>query len=163
MSAMGTDVLAAACILGGAALSGGATFAAMHQSGQADCSVQAIATPSVTVRMGSRGHDVVVGARSVRVLKGPGMHGCAAILVNDRVLVRTDEARARLADALRRADEARARAREVTGTVDAARVRAERARQQVEATATDQSPAQLREKLAQLQNELGRLDEKGNR
>jgi hypothetical protein len=142
MSMMGTDVLAVACIVGGAAVSGGATLAALRRTPPERCTAEAIVAPHVMLRMGGYGQDIVVRPRVVAV---HGAHGCAAVVVDSDVRVRMDEVRARVEEARARAEEARARA--------------EQARARVEAASGDEFQTQLQEAMARLERELARLDE----
>ncbi len=149
MSVMGTDVLAVACIVGGAAVSGGATLAALQRAEPVGCAAEAVVAPRVTVRMGGVGQDVVVRPRVVMV---HGVHACGAVVVDRDVRVRMDEVRARVEEARARAEGARARA-------ERARARAEEAREGVETVPGDEFQTQLQEAMARLERELARLDE----
>lgn len=165
MSAMGTDVLAVACILGGAVVSGAATLAAVRQGEEASCTVETIAIPRVAVGVGSGDGNVVVRPRVVRVHRG-GSHGCATVVVDDGVRIRMDEVRARVGEARARAEQARVRADQARMRVEQVRVRAvqakvlaEQARLRTITVPADQLQERLREEIARLQEELARLDE----
>jgi len=142
MSMMGTDVLAVACIVGGAAVSGGATLAALQRTQPERCTAEAIVAPRVMLRMGGYGQDIVVRPRVVTVHRA---HGCATVVMDRDVHVRMDEVRARVEKARARAEEARARA--------------EQARARAETASGDEFQAQLQEAMARLERELARLDE----
>ena len=178
MSGWGTDVVAVACIVGGAAVSGGATLFAMRGGEQpARCEMQAVAVPQVVVRMGDGG-AVRVRPQMVRLRSE---HGCAVLMVGgEGTEVRLDEARARMEDARVRierargrvdaarvrSDAARARADAVRARADATRIRADalrKAMDEVRAQAgtvrTDEIRARLQEELARMEKELAALDE----
>jgi uncharacterized protein YukE len=151
MSMMGTDVLAVACIVGGAAVSGGATLAALQRTQPPRCTAEAMVAPRVMLRMGGYGQDIVVRPRVVAVHR---THGCAAVVVGPDVRVRMDEVRARV-------EEARARAEEVQARAEEARARAEQVRARAEGATDDEFQAQLQEAMARLERELARLDDGG--
>ncbi len=171
MRGLGTDVLAVACIVGGAAVGGGATLAALRDGAPQRCETQTIAIPRVAVRVGG-GRDVVVRPRVVRVEHG---HGCATVVVGEDVNVRLDEARARVevarmrverareqVDAVRvRADEARQRADEMRARADAMRQVIEETRLQAEVP-TDEIRAKVQQELSRIEKELARLDGGGD-
>lgn len=117
MNGMGTDVLALACIFGGAAVGGGVTMAALNQLDAPGCSAETLSVHTVVV--GAHAHGGVFTATpNVRVRGAP---GCGIVVVHaGDVRVRFDEARvrARVEEALARAEEARSRADEVRQRVE---------------------------------------------
>jgi len=152
MHMLGTDVMALTCILGGAAVSGGATLAALSaQHGHSpSCVVEAVAmVPDMVVSEGGHSHAVVV-TPNVRFRALP---GCGREAV-DRVRVRVDtDLRAELAAEVRsrveremeraQAEIERARAEMERGQVDRAREWAE----------MERAHAEVERALAQMQRE----------
>lgn len=165
MSGLGTDVLALACIVGGAAVSGGATLAALRAEPPQRCETQTIAIPRVVVGVGEA-RDVVVGPRVVRVESA---HGCAAVLVGSDVDVRVDEARVRVERARVRVERARERIGRARERAEMARERAEGMRETTEAmreaieetrllsgVSADEIRAKYEKELASIERELAR-------
>jgi len=167
MSGLGTDVLAVVCIMGGAAVSGGATLAALRDGPQpADCASMLVTVPRVSVGVGSA-PEVVVRPRNIQVHS---VHGCRSVVIDHDVRVRIDQARVR-------AEEARVRMERAQERIEAARVRvveaqarsqaaAERAAAVEEALAgaqvrvvpMDEIRARLEQELARVEKELARLN-----
>lgn len=148
MSAMGTDVMALACILGSAAVGGVVTLAALERDGgdETVC-VSEVHSPAPVVALSHRGegHAIVV----VPPLDVHAPHGCGAAVMVDvdverEVRIRLDEARARM-------DEARARA-------DEARSRSESARAALEEALGRELELRLEKDLKRMQEELARLE-----
>jgi len=108
MSGLGTDVVALACILGGAAVGGVVTLGARdggaHQH-EVLCAVEAQTAPRVVVAMGGDEKSIVVAPR----VQVHAQHGCEAVLVDERVRVRMDVARMEMERARERMGRARVR------------------------------------------------------
>lgn len=135
MSMLGTDALAVACILTGAALSGGVTLATMEARlpHRAHCAVEAVAVAPNVVVSGKDGVRTIVVRPDVRVQSA---HGCAMEAVDRvRVRVRTDlqkeiQAKVQAERERAQAEIARAQAEMERAGVDQARVQAEMERAQ---------------------------------
>jgi exonuclease VII large subunit len=92
MSVLGTDVVAMACILGGATVSGAATAAMLHSDdvGRMDCAVETVeASPQVMLSLGDEERTVMVRPH-VRVHKD---HRCRHMEVDREVQLRMEEVR----------------------------------------------------------------------
>ncbi|HSM61307.1 MAG TPA: hypothetical protein VK849_10940 [Longimicrobiales bacterium] len=155
MSGLGTDVVALACIRGGAAVGGVAT-AALDRGGErggADpaCAVETLLeTPAAVVAMGGGEGRIVVAPR-VRVRDGE----ACAVVVDPRVEVRLQRTEAQLERARARMEGARER-------MERARVRMERARvrvEPVERERLDRARAELMRRLSEIDGMDLRLDE----
>jgi hypothetical protein len=152
MNALGTDVLALACILGGAAVSGGATLAALDRSGSAECRLVEASGPRMIVRVGADDREVVVVPR-VHVR---GAEGCAPVVVEGSMRVDVD------VDAIRtRVEEARARAEIARERALLARERAEQARVRAGSIRDERIEERIREEMTRLERELERLRVEG--
>ena len=141
MSMLGTDVMALTCILGGAAVSGGVTLAAMaSQHGHGPpCAVEAVAlSPNLVISGGDGVHALVV-TPNVRLRA---REGCSSEVM-DRVRVRVDtdlrgelaaEVQSRIQREMERAqaEMERAMAQMERGQADRERVWAEMERVQAE-------------------------------
>ena len=108
MSGLGTDVVALACILGGAAVGGVVSLAAWDGGAHEHevlCTVEAQAAPRVVVAMGGDEKSIVVAPR----VQVHSQHGCEAVVVDEHVRVRMDEARMQMERARDRMERARVR------------------------------------------------------
>jgi hypothetical protein len=150
MSALGTDLLAVACIVGGAAVSGVTTMRLMdgHDAhARVACVGATVRTsPRVVVSMDG-GKGAVIVAPRVRVHAD---HDCMAFVVESHgdVQVNMAEMRARMEEARARMDEARARmekARAADGSALSAQIQ-------------EQVEKQLQEQMRQLDQQLAKLD-----
>jgi hypothetical protein len=147
MSGLGTDLLAVACIVGGAAVTGGATlasFGADHQQVDAACAVEVVESPNVVVALGNGPEHIVVAPR-VRVHAA---HGCGHA-VSEEVQVRVEAARHEMERARERAERARERVERARERVERARVRLERV--------DERESEELRRQLEAVGAELGTL------
>jgi hypothetical protein len=127
MNGLGTDVVALACILGGATMSGAATLAARSGDGQAvdvACAVEMVESPNVVVALGEGREHIVVAPR-VRVHAS---HACANA-VSQEVHVRMEAAQHEMLRAQERAERAQERAARAR---ERAQERMERARERIE-------------------------------
>jgi hypothetical protein len=158
MSALGADVMAVACIVGSAAVSGATTMALARGHHGADAVVacgavapMAATTPLVLSLDG--GKATVVMTPRVRIRTG---HGCAAIGVDvgRDVQMSIDEAMARSREARVRMEEARVRIEEAQRRMEEARVRG--------LTTNDEMRARIdkriQERMKRLDKELAKLD-----
>jgi hypothetical protein len=159
MSGLGTDMVAVACILGGATVSGAVTARALDAGGdqvglQPGCAVEALHVgPRMVVVTG--GSERVVVAPSPRVrwhgdAVGEDQEACA-IVVDPRVKIRVQEANERTQGAQERMQRAQERAQE---RMQRARERIERARERmdgVEGVEMDRMRAELEAQLSELQ------------
>lgn len=132
MNGWGTDALAIACIVGGAAVGGGATWAFLDGSPHVDsCVAYAVTAPNVIVR-GRGSWRVITAAPSARVR---GDRLCVAShMGGERVRIRVRRLQASAETVRVRAEVARARAEEARARmeVDAARARVEAIRKQMD-------------------------------
>jgi hypothetical protein len=158
MSGLGTDVLAVVCILGGAAVSGGATLATLRDGPQpADCTSTVVTVPRVSVGVG-RAPEVVVRPR---ILEVHGAHGCRSVVIDRDVRVRIDEARARAEEVRVRMEHAQERIEAAQARVAEAQARAQaaQARTQVRVVVpADEIRTTLEQELARVEKELARLN-----
>lgn len=153
MGRLASDVMALACIAGGAVVGAGVTAGLMASTdagervGHVVCA-DAVDAPTVVVRLGSG--SAYVATRSARV--GSAHDGCSAsarvhVVEAKQVAVearaRADAARARAREARLRADEVRLQADEIRLRVDEMRLQADRLGAEGEAVTVD--VAQLRE------------------
>lgn len=139
MGRLGTDVLALTCIMGGAAVGGVVTLAALEArgggvEGQETCA-EAVSVSEVTILRDG-------GRVRVRPARAPRVHrheSCASPKVmifqmgQDVDAVRSREVRARIEEARRRAEEARVRAEEARARIEVRRERLETERLRAEA------------------------------
>lgn len=117
MSGFGTDVLALACILGGATASGALTAALLggahddiHLDAHVGCAVETVhASPQVVVALGSSPKTVVVGRPHVRVHT---THDCASAIVSTQVEASLERAREAMERARGRTERVRIRIEE---------------------------------------------------
>jgi hypothetical protein len=150
MSGLGTDVVALACIVGGAVVSGTATLAMRADPHRVDaaCAVEMVESPNVVVALGDSREHIVVAPR-VRLHTS---HGCGHA-VSEEVQVRVEAARHEMERARERAERTRER-------VERARERMERARVRLERV--DRREAEeLRRQLEAVGAELGTLKLEG--
>jgi hypothetical protein len=155
MNGLGTDVVALACILGGATMSGAATLAARSGDGQAvdvACAVEMVESPNVVVALGEGREHIVVAPR-VRVHAS---HACANA-VSQEVHVRMEAAQHEMLRAQERAARARERAQE---RMERARERIERAQVRVRRVDGLESE-ELRRQLEAMGEELKALKIEG--
>jgi hypothetical protein len=150
MSVLGTDLMAVACIVGGAAVSGATTMRLLdgHDTHARVACVGATfhTSPRVVVSMDG-GKGAVVVAPRVRVHPN---RDCMAFVVESRgdVQVNMAEMQARMEEARARMEEARARmekARASNGSALSAQIQ-------------EQVEQQLQEQLQRLDKELAKLD-----
>lgn len=152
MNVWGTDVMALACILGSAAVSGAATMAAFDggdDSASVCVSGVSHGDAAVVMSLGEGAQTIVVRPR-VRIHAA---QGCEPLVVDvgEATTIRLDEVRARVERARARSERARARAEEV-------RARAEEARARVDAGLDGELEARLQREMERLEKELARLD-----
>ncbi|MEJ2205011.1 MAG: hypothetical protein P8170_12985 [Gemmatimonadota bacterium] len=124
MNGLGTDVVALACILGGATMSGAATLAARSGDGQAvdvACAVEMVESPNVVVALGEGREHIVVAPR-VRVHAS---HACANA-VSQEVHVRMEAAQHEMLRAQERAERAQERMERARERIERAQVRVRR-------------------------------------
>jgi len=113
MSGLGTDLVALACILGGAVTGGGMTMALLHDndSAPADCAVEAMSLGSQIVVSGDAGARAIVLSRPHLELRQT--HRCGAMVVGhvssemDQLRQEMVEARVRMELRQRQMGEAR--------------------------------------------------------
>lgn len=157
MSALGTDVMAVACILSGAGVGGVTTAALMHRdAGPAEvaCAGAAIHTsPRVVVSM-DNGKGTVVVAPRVRIHAS---HNCGTFVVDmdSDVQVNMREMRARMDEARARMEEARSRMEEARNRVETARAADGSA---LNADIQKRVEKQLQEQMERLDREMAKLD-----
>lgn len=160
MNGWSTDVVAVACILGSAAVSGGATVAALDGAGgSADVSCVSAAVPEATVVVrGGRGAGVVV--MSPRIHRAS-VEGCRTVVVDvdQQVDVRLDRVRVRMDDVQARMEEARARMEEARERMREAQARAAEAEAQVDAKLGEELQERLAQEMKRLERELARLED----
>ena len=157
MTGLGTDLMAVACILGGAAVSGAATMAVVGgHRGHAEVSCVGTAVnehPRVVVSMdGGRGTIVV----APRVWVHPG-RDCAAwsVHVDRNFRIKMDEMRARMEHARARMERERTRMRVDGGRVDAVPTLDQA---DLGENISAQVQKQIQEQLKQLDQALAKLD-----
>jgi len=155
MSVLGTDLMAVACIVGGAAV-GGATTMRLLDGHDAHARVACVGTtvhasPRVVVSMDG-GKGTVVLAPRVRVHAN---HDCTAFVVES-----SGDIQANMAEVRARMEEARARMEDARARMDAARATSGSA---LSAQIQEQVEKQLQEQMQRLDQELAKLDEGAGR
>lgn len=125
------DVVSVACILGGAALGGGMTVAALEAAQRGDASRVVVEAPRTAV----------------------------VVRVEPDVAIRFDRVHVRMEDVQLRMEEARARMEEARVRVEEARVRVAEGEARVDATLGRELEERLSQELKRLERELSRLDD----
>jgi len=162
MSGLGTDMVAVACILGGAAASGAVTARALDGGGEQlniepGCAVEALHVgPRMVVVTGGSERVVVAPSPDVR-WRGEavgGGEGACAVVVDPRVKIRVRQADERMQRAQEHMQLAQERMQRAQERIQRARERAEGA----QAEELDRVRAELEARLTELQGTEAGLD-----
>lgn len=169
MSGLGTDMVAVACILGGAAVSGTVTARALDGGGEQPslepgCAVEALHVgPRMVVVTGGSERVVVAPAPEVR-WRGEavaGDQGACAVVVDPRVKIRVQQSNEGMQRAQERAQRAQERMQRAQERMQRAQERIQRARERadgVQSVELDRVRAELEARLDELRGSEAGLD-----
>lgn len=153
MGSLGSDFMALACIVGGAAVSGAATWAALdRQNVEVFCQVESLDAQEVTVAL-NEGAPLILVTPHTRLHAGD---ACVDVVVEERIEARLEMARERLERAMERAEWAQQRAE---AEVDATGVDLDALGERIERIVSSELEARLEAELERLDEELSRLDD----